>query len=636
MRRFAMFVFVTLLGLPGVASGAPTVFGNVRTSFNFGEPVVESDGFAGQSYAFQAARDRGPRGDGTLAILGAAVLYAPGGKPALQVWASDEADFNTGVVRQAERDLTQILEAEENRELAAAARFLYAGDTLVVAGNETKGAGAYQPWIYAFGVPKGGDPLALRATLDLAPGVAASAEVTDAEFAKLPTRTDGIGASYYASVARKIGGADCYELSLTRFTSDLDELTDTQLFNSNFYVTGFTHPFTECHTRATKIATMSIERSRGEVDPVVWMGSRCLDGMSMKESICLYQIKDLGTSASLDTRFGGDGQVKISHAGGMNMRLSDVVSYKDGLVVAAGRERTPGAYDAILIGLTPGGALDTSFGVIGVVEFALSGLSSEIRKITSDRQGGIQVTGNTFTANSSWPFFYGLPPLAPAPNGAKTYDPVLVEHQFADHPNAMFFGHERRPDGSLVAVGAAFGTYPDTSTMRPLVAVLEGPPAATQAIEYFHAGFGHYAIISDPAEIQALDTGVFAGWARTGHGFNVYATEVPGSQVVDRFFSASFAPKSSHFYTREAFESAIVQGNPDWQYEGPRFYALWPNAADGRCPAGTRPVKRIYNNGVTNAPNHRYGDDDAVVDAALAAGGVIENGAADGGYFCTE
>ena len=47
------------------------------------------------------------------------------------------------------------------------------------------------------------------------------------------------------------------------------------------------------------------------------------------------------------------------------------------------------------------------------------------------------------------------------------------------------------------------------------------PPPDDYAIEYYHAAFDHYFITRIPEEIDALDTGRFTGWTRTGRGFAV-------------------------------------------------------------------------------------------------------------------
>ncbi|MFO1307578.1 MAG: S8 family peptidase [Burkholderiales bacterium] len=124
-------------------------------------------------------------------------------------------------------------------------------------------------------------------------------------------------------------------------------------------------------------------------------------------------------------------------------------------------------------------------------------------------------------------------------------------------------------------------------------------------VEYFNAGFGHYFMSAQPDEIAGLDAGAYGGaFARTGASFNAWDAQVAGTQPVCRFFTTAFAPRSSHFYTADPAECAGVKLNADWQYEKIAFYIAVPTA--GACPAGTVPVYRMYNNGQTGAPNHRF------------------------------
>ncbi len=125
------------------------------------------------------------------------------------------------------------------------------------------------------------------------------------------------------------------------------------------------------------------------------------------------------------------------------------------------------------------------------------------------------------------------------------------------------------------------------------------------AIEYFHAEWGHYFVTADSNEIGKLDAGVFAGWARTGQSFKVAPLDTRGVVPVCRFFSVSFAPRSSHFYTPYADECAQVKLNPDWQFEGEVFAVALPDT-DGACPVRMLPLYRLYNDGQGGAPNHRY------------------------------
>ena len=129
--------------------------------------------------------------------------------------------------------------------------------------------------------------------------------------------------------------------------------------------------------------------------------------------------------------------------------------------------------------------------------------------------------------------------------------------------------------------------------------------APVRVVEYFNAGFGHYFMSADPDEIAALDAGAFGGaFVRTGQQFLAYDGPVAGAAEVCRFFTVAFAPKSSHFYTADPAECAGLMDNPAWQYEKIAFYIEVPTG--GVCDGGTVPVYRLYNNGMTGAPNHRF------------------------------
>lgn len=149
------------------------------------------------------------------------------------------------------------------------------------------------------------------------------------------------------------------------------------------------------------------------------------------------------------------------------------------------------------------------------------------------------------------------------------------------------------------------------------------PPGRAVAIEYYNKAFAHFFITTNPVEIAKLDSGEIAGWARTGQSFNVYATAGPGLAAVCRFFSASFAPKSSHFYAPRGLGCDAVLTNPVWQYEGDVFYTPLPGAS-GDCPDGNIPVYRLYNNGQGGAPNHRFTTSDATRLDMLADGYIAE------------
>jgi len=162
------------------------------------------------------------------------------------------------------------------------------------------------------------------------------------------------------------------------------------------------------------------------------------------------------------------------------------------------------------------------------------------------------------------------------------------------------------------------------------------PPATVALIECFHAASGDYFITLSPGEISKLDDGTLIGWMRTGFQFNAYDEEfVAGAALACRFFSTSFAPKSSHFFTPFPAECATVQADPNWSLESPAAFYIAVPAADGSCPADLMPVYRLYNNGQGGAPHHRYTTDFTVRAQMMAQRWVPEGLGPDGVEMCS-
>jgi hypothetical protein len=147
-----------------------------------------------------------------------------------------------------------------------------------------------------------------------------------------------------------------------------------------------------------------------------------------------------------------------------------------------------------------------------------------------------------------------------------------------------------------------------------------------KAVEYYHGGLDHYFVTADAAEAAALDVGKATnGWTRTGQTFTVDTAAGAGQLPVCRFFSAAFAPRSSHFFTADPGECAKVKANSVWQHEGIAFQAGLPTAE--RCPAGTAPLYRLYNDGRSGAPNHRYTSCPNIGDRMQSLGWIAEGAA---------
>lgn len=154
------------------------------------------------------------------------------------------------------------------------------------------------------------------------------------------------------------------------------------------------------------------------------------------------------------------------------------------------------------------------------------------------------------------------------------------------------------------------------------------------AVEYFHAGFGHYFITTSPSEIAALDADSENGWNRTGLSFATFPLDLPHVARVCRFWSGQrFAPKSSHFYTPWASECEKVKANPDWQFEG-EVFGMWLPLSYGGCEPGTVPVYRLYNGGNGGAPNHRYTTSRMISSMMIARGWIPEGTGAAGVSGC--
>ena len=161
-------------------------------------------------------------------------------------------------------------------------------------------------------------------------------------------------------------------------------------------------------------------------------------------------------------------------------------------------------------------------------------------------------------------------------------------------------------------------------------AVWPPPPGPVMPVsEYYHEDFGHYFLTANEFEQAAVESRLFTGWEPVGASSSWYPPNdaelfgfwrEPDSDLVPvcRFFSASFAPKSSHFYTAEPAECEKVNANPDWQFEGIVGYVA-RIALYEQCPRGA-PLYRLYNAGKGGAPNHRYTVSRNIKEAMVARG----------------
>ncbi|HEY2967506.1 MAG TPA: peptidoglycan DD-metalloendopeptidase family protein [Casimicrobiaceae bacterium] len=152
-------------------------------------------------------------------------------------------------------------------------------------------------------------------------------------------------------------------------------------------------------------------------------------------------------------------------------------------------------------------------------------------------------------------------------------------------------------------------------------------PPRVNVVEYYAASLDHYFMTAFTDEEAKLDAGTpIAGWKRTAEAFPAYSANGPGLSTVCRFFGAPGLGVNSHFYTAFDFECAAVKQLAGWIFEANAFYI----AADvAQCPASTRPVYRLYNNGMGGEPNHRYTTRWPVISDMQSEGWLLE-----GVVFC--
>ena len=157
--------------------------------------------------------------------------------------------------------------------------------------------------------------------------------------------------------------------------------------------------------------------------------------------------------------------------------------------------------------------------------------------------------------------------------------------------------------------------------------------APVQALEFYNAARDHYFVSARADDIEALDSGRFAGWARTGESFAVYPAFVAGTSSVCRYYLPP-AFGDSHFFSASPSECADVAAKfPGFVLEDAQvMYAALPDALTGACPAGSDSVYRLWN--ARPATNHRYTTSASTRQAMIDRGWVSEGYGPHGVAMC--
>ena len=144
-------------------------------------------------------------------------------------------------------------------------------------------------------------------------------------------------------------------------------------------------------------------------------------------------------------------------------------------------------------------------------------------------------------------------------------------------------------------------------------------------VEYYNASLNLFFATADPNEAAKLDQGATGkGWNRTGVTWGAWANPGDSSTAVPvcRFSGVPGRVPSSHFYTADADECALVKEDPAWTYETVAFYIDLPR--NGACKAGTTPVYQSFYPGAGASLSHQRFVPDLTMFERLAGSSILD------------
>lgn len=195
------------------------------------------------------------------------------------------------------------------------------------------------------------------------------------------------------------------------------------------------------------------------------------------------------------------------------------------------------------------------------------------------------------------------------------------------------------PRDGFSAVYRAGNPIRDNSPANFGGVTLSLPVVPVIAFEYFHAGLDHYFITDLAPDIDALDSGRIAGWARTGKSFQVWPISLGFLNDVCRYY---IPPEhgNSHFFSASKTEcntiAAQIGVNPNYSgyiLETAEAFAVALPDANGTCPNNWIAVYRLWNNRADS--NHRYTTEAATKAQMIARGYIAEGYGADAVSMCS-
>jgi hypothetical protein len=155
-----------------------------------------------------------------------------------------------------------------------------------------------------------------------------------------------------------------------------------------------------------------------------------------------------------------------------------------------------------------------------------------------------------------------------------------------------------------------------------------GPTIESLVVEYYNRTLDHYFITQNASEMADLDSGVHAGWVRTGQSFLAY---LPGEsdgrgKGTHRWYGLPSAGLDTHFFTASSTEwYQFTRADYRWSWVSEGLFAFeiaLPDVVSGACEPGTVPVYRLWNR--RSDSNHRYTTNAESKQAMIGQGWVPE------------
>jgi mono/diheme cytochrome c family protein len=218
-----------------------------------------------------------------------------------------------------------------------------------------------------------------------------------------------------------------------------------------------------------------------------------------------------------------------------------------------------------------------------------------------------------------------------SPDPSTAVPPFNLIMTAANNPGQITFAANTYPSQMGFITYAL--TPSDLADLAAYIATVLGIPVTVDVIEYYDASQDHYFISSLQPDINALDSGHFPGWVRTGLTFKAYPQANMGASPVCRFYIPPI-DGDSHFYSASPAECAAVQARfPVFVLESSNvMYIDLPDPTTGACPTADIPVYRVWDN--RGDTNHRYMTSLAIRAQMVAKGWIAEGNGPDLVVMC--